>query len=529
MSKKVYLKQEGTVKLREGVNLVGDAVGSTLGPSGRPVIISPGYGHMPITTKDGVTVAKSIFIEDEVINTGVFLIRKAASKTVDDCGDGTTTSTVLAQSIINQGLDAVAKGSVNPIEVKSGIEKAVARVTEKLKEMSISVNADMITNVATVSANNDVELGKMIGEAYAKIGNSGMLTIEDSGTCETYVRIVEGSEMARGFGNEKFATNAEKMLVEFENPMILVCDYEVKTLKDLVPLMKEMEAMKINLLSVPLVIIARGFEGEPFNTFLANKIQNGMKICLIQAPSSYQKEALSDVATIVGAKLISEDNGIKVENACMAFLGTCKKLVSSRASTSFIEGAGSKEEVESVKKQIAKLIADTDNVELKEIFEKRSARLSGSIGVIHVGGATDIEKEERKFRVDDANRAVKSAIEEGVVVGGGVALIRCMESLNDIIVSGDEVIGVTIVREACEVPLRKMLKNAGLPESIVVAVKDQDVGNMGYNVKTKEFVNMFEDNILDPTKVVRCALQNASSVACQVITSDALIVELKPS
>lgn len=529
MAKKIFLKKTASEELRKGINLLADAVGSTLGAGGKPVIIASGYGHMPISTKDGVTVAKSFFIEDETQNAGAFLIRGAAEKTVKDCGDGTTTSTVLAQSIINQGLDTTAKEGVNSIEVKSGIEKGVAKIVEKLKEMSIEVNDSMITSVATISANNDVSIGEKIGEAYSKMGKGGMLSIENSRTGETYVEVVAGTEMIRGFGNEQFATNMEKMLVEYENPLILVADYEIKTVKELAPIMEQMHKSQIDFKVVPFIIIARGFEGEPHNTMLYSKVKGGLKFCLIEAPGAYQKEALVDVATVLGATLISEDNGIKVENADMSHLGTCKKFVSSRTSTTFVEGAGKRENVDALKRQIEKQITETDNMQLKEILEKRSARLSGSIGVIYVGGATDIEREERKHRVDDANRAVKSAIEEGVVAGGGVALIRCIKYLDDVVVMGDESIGISILKEVCMVPLKKMLDNAGLTKNIACSVFETDEINRGYNIKTKKFVDMIKENILDPTKVVRCALQNAASVSGQVITSDVLLVEQKPT
>lgn len=528
MAKRILFKGEARDQLRKGINDLGDAVGSTLGYGGKVVIISSGYGHLPITTKDGVTVAKSIFLEDEIQNTGAMLLRGAAAKTVSDCGDGTTTSTVLAQSMINEGLDLITKGNVNAQEVKVGMEKAVDAIVEQLGAMSVPVSGDMIRSVATISANNDAFIGGKIAEAYEKIGHSGMLDISNSPTHETYVTVVDGSEMARGFPNEKFATNMEKMIVEYDNPLILVCDYELKTLKEVTPLLAQMHENRVDFKVQPFIIIARGFDGEIFNTFLGNKMREGLKFCLIQAPTAYQKEALTDVAAIVGAKLISEDNGVKPENAMMSDLGTCKKIVSTRQTTTFVEGNGKKEDVDLIKKQIAKQITETENEQLKEIYEKRSARLSGSIGVIYVGGATDVEAKEKKDRVDDANRAVKSAIEEGVVAGGGVALIRCMDALDKIKGTDNEEKGVAIVRHACEAPLRKMLENAGLPATTLGLVKAQMDPNGGYDIKKQSFVNMLDSNILDPKKVVRCALQNAASVAGQIITSDVLLVEMKP-
>jgi chaperonin GroEL len=526
MSKQVFFDHEAIEKLQKGIDVVARAVGSTLGARGKGVIISSGYGHLPIVTKDGVTVAQSIFLEDEVENTGAMLIRGAATKTVEVCGDGTTTSTVLAQSIINQGLKAIKDGA-NAQQLKYGIEKATEMIVESLKDMSIPLNdTSLIKSVATISANNDSEIGGKIAEAYEKMGLDGILTIDRSQTYDTYTKVSEGAEMINGWANDKFVTDPKTMLVEYDNPVFLVLDYEVKTFKELEPFLQQSSEF-IDFRSEALIIVARGFEGEPYNTFIWNKLNRGMKVCLIQAPAAYCKEALVDVATVTGATLITSDNGTKIESALFSDLGRSKKIVVSRASTMIIKGFGSDESIDLLKLQISNMSKETDNAQLKDIYNKRLARLSGSIGVIYVGGATDVEQKERHDRVDDAVRAVKSAIEEGVVPGGGVALIRCAGKLNHSNFQGAELLGATIVFEACFSPLNKMLENAGLDKGIVKEVVARE-DRFGYNVKTEQIVDMVQENILDPTKVVRCALQNASSVACQVITSGALLVEMKP-
>lgn len=526
MGKELYFNQEARKKLQLGIDLAANAVGSTLGARGQSVIIAPGYGHMPIVTKDGVTVAKSIFIDDEVTNVGVMMIRLASSKTVDDAGDGTTTSAVLAQSMITAGLDALEAGA-NTQAVKEGMELAVNAIVASLKETSIPVNEyETLKSVATISANNDEEIGKKLADAYEKIGKNGLLTIEKSHTVDTYVTVVDGAEMPRGYSNDKFVTNQNKMTVEYDNPFILVVDYEIRTIKELLPLMEQF-SQTYDFRRQPLVIIARGFEGEPHNTMVVNKIKNGAQICLIEAPNSYQKEALIDVATLTGAVLITDELGLKVEHARVEHLGKCNRIVVSKTSTLIIEGDGDKEVLEALKEKIKNQVDGADSVQKKDIYERRLARLCGSIGVIYVGGATDIEQKERQDRVDDANRAVKSAIEEGIVPGGGIALIRAAQKR----LGSDNVdiqTGMNIVYNACEAPLRKMVSNAGVKEDVVLLPVLNSSGNEGYNVRTGKFVDMIEANIIDPAKVVRCSLQNAASVAGQVINSGVLMVELKP-
>lgn len=528
MGKQLFFNQEARKKLQKGIDLAANAVGSTLGARGKGVIIAPGYGHMPIVTKDGVTVAKSIFIDDEVENVGVMMIRSASQKTVDDAGDGTTTSAVLAQSMITAGLDAIEVSGVNTKAIKAGMELAVSSIVEALKSISIDVkDNDTLKSVATISANNDELIGSKIAEAYSKIGKNGILTIEKSHTVDTYVTVMEGSEMIRGYSNDKFVTNQAKMTVEYDNPLILVVDYEVRTIKELLPLMIEFDK-RHSFTSQPFIIIARGFEGEPHNTMLVNKLKNGAKICLIEAPNAYQKESLVDIATLTGATLISDEIGLKVEHATMEHLGRCQRIIVSRSSTLIIEGAGEKSAMEQLKASIQKIIDESEGVpQKKEIYERRLARLSGSIGVIYVGGATDFEQKERHDRVDDANRAVKSAIEEGIVPGGGIALLRAVQK-SPIEGTKDEQIGINIVINACFAPLKKMLSNAGEDVESVFSSVSKLSGNEGFNMKTGKYADMIKDGIIDPTKVVRCAFQNAASIAGQIINSDVLMVELKP-
>ena len=540
--REIFFNKEARAKMLEGVNDAANAIGSTLGPRGKTVIIDPGNGNPPIMSKDGVTVASLLDSKDNLKKTGIMLIRQASEASVKDCGDGTTTASVLCQSMINAGVEAVNNGA-NSQEIKSGIEKAVICVVDALKAMAIPLtDNDMIKSIGTVSSNNDEEIGGKLAEAYGKIGNKGMLTIEMSKTHDTFVTIMEGAEMQRGYSNEGFVTNPAKMTVEYDNPKILVLNYEVKSLKQLEPFLKEYQMLhKLDV--TPLVIIAREYEGEFHNSTLVNKKQYGAKICLIQAPNMYQREAFDDMATITGATLITDDAGMKLESANCTHLGTCKKIIVSRFNTLVVEGGGDKLEVEALKKKINAGIEFAKEDAVKEVSEKRLARLSGSIGVIYVGGNTHVEQVERLHRVDDANKAIKSAIEEGIVAGGGIALIMAKHNLNQLNLSKEEDVGVQIIYSACEDPILKMLSNAGVYKKrktllskiwetffgknhLIINELNKCRGNKGYNVKTGEFVDMIEAKIIDPVKVVRCALQNAASVAGQVINRDVMLVEM---
>lgn len=528
MSKKVFLNKDSQEKLINGMDIVADIAGSTLGAAGKTVFIASGYGHPPIATKDGVTVVKSISLYDEVENAGAMLMREAAQKTLDACGDGTTTSTVLAQAIIKEGLKQLDL-QVNPQKLRAGIEKAVAKVVENLKSIAIPVSdKDMLNSVATISANNDSEIGGMLADAYDKIGHNGLLTIEKSFTMDTYVEVIEGSEYGKGWENDKFVTDDKKMEAIYEDPLIFVFDYEIKSVKEIEPFL--MDVSKIHdFRTKPCIIVAHGFEGEPYNTMVVNKIRNGAKFCLIGAPTSYRKEALRDLAVLTGATLICDEFGMKVEQARLEHAGTCKKIVVSKSSTIIQQGDYNKETFDALIGHVTQLRDNEANPTLKDIWDKRLARLSGSIGVIYVGGVTDLEQKERNDRVDDANRAVRSATEEGVVSGGGIALMQCVNMINSDDFSTDEIPGLNLVKAICSVPAIKMLDNAGMDvDRIMYEINTSEKKNWGYDIKGERYCDMIEGKILDPVKVVRCALENASSLACQVITAGGLIVEMRP-
>jgi chaperonin GroEL len=526
MSKQIYFDDEARGILQKGLNMAADAVGSTLGAKGRTAVISSGYGHMPIMTKDGVTVARSIILDDEIMNAGAMLVRYASEATVEEAGDGTTTSAILLQSMVTNGLIAVKEGA-SAQEVKSGMEKGVKAIVAELKKLSVDLDGDdMIKSIATVSANNDPEIGEKLAEAYGKLGSNGLLTIEPSKTPETYVDIVDGSEMQNGYANNKFVTDKVKMEVVYENPIVLVLNFDVKHVKDIAPFMVSIQK-KYGDTPPPIIIVARGFAGEVHNTFVVN-CGLGAKVCLVEAPIKDQRDALSDLAAVVGANMITDDAGKKVEHARLAHAGTCKKIIITKASTYIVEGAGEVDALDEMKRKIQLDIDDESDKDVSEAHEARLARVSGSVGVIYVGGATSVERNERKDRVDDSNKAIKSAFVEGVVPGGGVALMRAASKIGIGGLSGDEVVGLGIVFEACQAPLKKMLENAGVKGDEVFSAVFSAEGNSGYNLKTGKHVDMVDDKIIDPTKVVRAALENSASVAAQLINSSVLLIEMKP-
>ena len=543
MAKQVFLKNEAQKALQKGVNIVADAVGSTFGASGRTAIISHFHSVPPIVSRDGVTVANCIILEDEIENIGAMLVREASSKTMKIAGDGTSQTCVLAQSIINEGLYQMKKG-YNPQQVKRGIDKAVAKICESLKTMSDPINSNIqkIEDIATISANNDKVIGKLIADAYQKMGTGGLLLIEESGTLETSIEVVEGSEIQRGYISPEFANNKEKMTFNGEDAYILVTDYELKSvMRDLAPIFGQME--QEGIITRPLLIIAKDFDGEVFGTVLKNVKQKTLNVCLSMVPNQYRVETLEDIAILTGATVISDREGLKMTNVLIEHLGRAAKIIVSENTTTVISGAGGKKKIDEHKNAIKIQMDEIKDEALKEVWRTRLGRLSGSIGVIKIGAATDIEVQEKKFRVDDAKRAVESAIEEGVVVGGGVALLRCRDALWQIHTEGAEIIGVNIIKKACEAPIKKMLDNAGVEkinptilDSIMVSLNmkqsifkkvDRGFQNHGYNIKTESFENLLENGVIDPTKVVRSALQNAASVACGVLTSGCLIVEKK--
>lgn len=527
MAKQIFSEQSDEVskkKLRIGINKIADAVGSTMGAAGKTVIISNHITAPPFVTKDGVTVASSIQLEDPIENMGAQMIRKASEKTAKDAGDGTTQTAVLAQAIISEGLKQISAGA-NPQDVKRGIELGVYQVIDSLKKMSVAVDDnEKIKNIATISANNDKFIGDLIAEAYSKISYDGLLLIEDSGTIDTYVDVVEGLEVDKGYISPHFANNKEKMQVNYDNPLFLITDYTIKTTKELAPIFAQIHER--NLMQNGLIIFAQDFEGEAFSSMVINNVNGNVRCALIKAPAAYRKETLEDIATLTGATMISDESGIKMEGVLFKHLGSSKKVVVTQHKTTIINGGGKKEDVESLRDSLKAQLNDMSDNGLKEVWKKRIARVSGNIGIIKVGGATDIEVSEKRDRVDDACRASKSAIEEGVVVGGGVALLRCSNEIETSSFNiGDENIGIGIVKKICEAPLIKMLSNAGLDKSILAEVASKD-GNYGFNVKTSEFEDLFKSGVIDPTKVIRCAIQNASSIACAVLTSDYFVVEM---
>jgi chaperonin GroEL len=479
----------------------------------------------PIVTKDGVTVAASIVLDDAIQNIGAAMIRRASETTYYDAGDGTTQTAVLAQSIINSGLKAVAQKG-NPMEIKRGMEKAVDAIVERLKENTVHFDGDveMIRAIATTSANNDTVIGDHIADAYGKIGKNGLLLIENSATIHTEIEVIEGYEMPRGYISPDFATNEKKRAV-LENALVLVTDYTIHTLKDIVGLLNQMD--KANMLAHPLLIIAQDYDGEFYSSMLINHRNGTIRNCLVKSPGAYRREHLEDIATMTGATVIRDENGLKIQNVELKHLGSATKVIVSEYTTTILGGGGKKEKIDELKNAVQVQMDEMKDEELKKIWEKRLAKINGSIAVIKVGAPTDVEQKEKIGRVDDACRAVKSGLEEGVVVGGGVALIRCITAVNNLLdLSGDETIGASIIKDACFAPLERMLKNAALDSGIVKAVNEDELHCWGYNIKTRKFEDLMKAGIVDPTKVIRCALQNSASVAAAVITSDCIVVEV---
>lgn len=549
MEKQIFFDDEAKKALKDGINKAANAIGDTMGAAGRTVIIyekpkflKDGMLAPPRinVTKDGITVAASISLKNEVENIGAQMIRKASETTYHDAGDGTTQTAVLAQSIINEGLKQVSQGA-NPMEVKRGIDKAVTAVCDRLKELSIDIgdDNDKIRDIATTSANNDSEIGNYIADAYKKIGKNGLLMIENSSTIHTSIEVIEGYEMPRGYISPDFATD-EKKRANHQKALVLVTDYTIHTMKELVPLLNQME--KANMLSHPLIIIAQDYDGEFYSSMLINHRNGTVRNCLVKAPGAYRKEHLEDIAIMTGATVIRDEDGLKVINASLSHLGSAEKIIVSEYTTTVIGGGGKKDKIENLKNTVSVQLQEMKDEQLKPVWEKRLAKISGSIAVIKVGSPTDVEQKEKVDRVDDACRAVKAAIEEGVVTGGGIALLRCMNTQLKVSLDGDEKIGVNIVMNACMAPLKQMLDNSGVEfkESslldkilIFLGLKTSvlkkvllTTGTSGYNVKTRQYSDLMSEGIIDPTKVIRCAMQNAASVAGTIITSKYYLVEM---
>ena len=510
--------------MRAGVDALANAVKVTLGPKGRNVIIEKSFGA-PHVTKDGVTVAKEITLEDKIQNLGAQMVKEVASKTADIAGDGTTTATVLAQAIVSQGHKNVAAGA-NPMDLKRGIDKAVAVVVENLRSQSQEVgdNNQKVEQVATISANNDPAIGALIAEAMAKVKKEGVITVEEAKGTETYVDVVEGMQFDRGYLSAYFVTNTEKMVADLERPFILIYDKKISSMKELLPVLEPVAQT-----GKPLLIIAEDVDGEALGTLVVNKIRGALKIAAVKAPGfgDRRKAMLEDIAILTGGTVISEERGFKLENATMDMLGTAEKVSIDKDNTTIVNGAGSADDIHARVHQIKAQIETTTSDYDREKLQERLAKLAGGVAVLYVGAVSEVEMKEKKDRVEDALAATRAAIEEGIVPGGGVALVRATEALANLEgINFDETTGIKIIARAIEEPLRVIVGNAGLEGSVIVAKVKEGKGDFGFNAKSEEYCSMYEAGIIDPTKVTRVALENAASVASLLLTTEATIVEL---
>jgi chaperonin GroEL len=521
-AKLIRFDQEGGKAILRGVNTLADAVKVTLGPKGRNVVIDKSFGS-PLITKDGVTVAKEIELKDKFENMGAQLVKEVASKTSDIAGDGTTTATVLAQAIYRQGSKLVAAGH-NPMELKRGIDTSVETVVGELKKISKPIkDPKEIAQVGTISANNDKTIGDIIAQAMDKVGKEGVITIEEAKAMETTLETVEGMQFDRGYLSPYFVSNPEHMEVSLENAYILIHDKKITNMKDLIPLLE-----KIAKSGRPLLIIAEDIEGEALATLVVNKLRGVLNVCAVKAPGfgDRRKAMLEDIAVLTGGNVISPELGFKLENTTLEMLGQAKKITVDKDNTTIIDGSGSKSDIQGRVKQIRAQIEETKSDYDKEKLQERLAKLVGGVAVIKVGAATEVEMKERKARVDDALHATRAAVEEGIVPGGGVAYLRALSALASLDLATGQQFGVNIIREALEAPIRQIAQNAGVDGSIVVDRVRSGKDAFGYNAATDEYVDMLEAGIIDPTKVSRCALQNAASVAGLMLTTEALIAEL---
>ncbi|RLA90180.1 MAG: chaperonin GroEL [Deltaproteobacteria bacterium] len=521
MAKMLEFGQDARTAILEGVNKLADAVKVTLGPKGRNVVLEKSWGS-PNVTKDGVTVAKEIELKDKYENIGAQMVKEVATKTSDVAGDGTTTATVLAQIIFREGMKMVAAGAT-PIELKRGIDKAVEVVVNELKSMSKTIkDKNEIAQVGTISANNDETIGEIIAEAMEKVGKDGVITVEEAKGMETVLDVVEGMEFDRGYLSPYFVTDPEKMEVVLEDPLILIHEKKISSMKDLVPILEQVAKMGRSLL-----IIAEDVEGEALATLVVNKIRGVLKCAAVKAPGfgDRRKAMLEDIAILTGGRMISEDIGVKLENLRIEDLGEAKRVKIDKENTTIVEGKGKKEDIEGRIKQIRTQIDETTSDYDREKLQERLAKLAGGVAVIRVGAATETEMKEKKARVEDALNATKAAVEEGIVPGGGVALIRCIPALEKLKLEGDEAVGARIVKRALEEPLRMIAENAGKDGSVIVQKVMENKGSFGYDAAKDEFVDLIKAGIIDPTKVVRFALQNGASVASLLITTEAVVVE----
>ena len=522
MAKEISYNLEARNALKAGVDKLANAVKVTLGPKGRNVVIEKKFGA-PTVTKDGVTVAKEVELEDKLEDVGAQMVKEVASKTSDVAGDGTTTATVLAQALVAEGLKNVTAGA-NPMSIKRGIDAAATLVVEALQKQSKDLpDSEQIANVGKISANNDQEIGEKIAEAMEKVGKDGVITVEESKTAETFLETVEGMQFDRGYLSPYFVTNSDNMEAELEDAYLLIYDKKISNMKDLLPLLE-----KVVQTGKPVMIIAEDVEGEALATLVVNKLRGTFKVLAVKAPGfgDRRKAMLEDIAVLTGATVISEDAGYKLDNATLDYLGTCKRVVSDKDNTTIVGGNGSSDSIKArineIKVQIEKTTSDYD----KEKLQERLAKLSGGVAVINVGAATEVEMKEKKARVEDALHATRAAVEEGIIPGGGVALLRSVSGLDKVKLDDEEMVGVDIMRRALESPIRQICSNAGVEASIVTQAVREGKGDYGYDARNDEYVNMFKVGIIDPTKVARVAVQNATSIAGMILTTEAAVTEI---
>ncbi len=523
MAKEIKFDIESRDALKRGVDALANAVKVTLGPKGRNVVIEKSFGA-PHVTKDGVSVAKEIELEDKVENMGAQMVKEVASKTNDIAGDGTTTATVLAQAIVREGLKNVAAGA-NPMDLKRGIDKAVSAVVENLKSQSqvVGDSSEKIKQVAAISANNDDTIGSLIAEAYGKVGKEGVITVEEAKGTDTTVDVVEGMQFDRGYQSPYFVTNPEKMVAELDNPYILLVEKKISSMKELLPVLEPVAQAGKSLL-----IISEEVEGEALATLVVNKLRGSLKIAAVKAPGfgDRRKAMLEDIAILTGGQVISEERGFTMENATLEMLGTAEKVTIDKDNTTIVNGGGDEAQIKGRVNQIKAQMETTTSDYDREKLQERLAKLAGGVAVLYVGAASEVEMKEKKDRVDDALHATRAAVEEGIVAGGGVALVRAISGLNVEGLNQDENTGIKIVKRAIEEPLRQIVANAGGEGSVIVAKVADGTGDFGYNAKSDEYVNMLEAGIIDPTKVTRVALENAASVAGMLLTTECVITEV---
>jgi chaperonin GroEL len=521
MAKQITYGDESRQGILRGVNRMADAVKVTLGPKGRNVVLDKKFGS-PLITKDGVTVAKEIELKEPIENMGAQMVREVASKTSDVAGDGTTTATVLAQAIYREGSKNVTAGA-NPMALQRGIQQAVTAVVDELKKISKPVKGKMIAQVGTISANNDATIGDIIAQAMEKVGKDGVITVEEAKTIETSLEVVEGMQFDRGYLSPYFVTDAERMECVLENALVLIHEKKISSMKDLLPVLEQ-----VAKLGQPLLIIAEDLEGEALATLVVNKLRGTLNVAAVKAPGygDRRKAMLEDVAILTGGKAITEDLGIKLENLKVEDMGKAKKITIDKDNTTIIEGAGKAKDIEARVKQLRTQAEETTSDYDREKLQERLAKLVGGVAVIKVGAATETEMKEKKARVEDAMHATKAAVEEGIVAGGGVALLRCLKTVEALKAAGDEAVGVSIILRALEEPLRQIANNAGQEGAVVVGKVREMKGDEGFNAQTECYENLVDAGVIDPTKVVRTALQNAASIASLLLTTEAVISEI---